>query len=154
VTSHAFRKTAATELDRAGLSARQIADQLGHSKVSMAQDRYLGRGAVGEEAAAALDRAHRAAQREADRSRQPVRTPIPLASWANEGASCRLVPVRTTRSGLMIMREPCRRYRRHRWPLAPRAAPPGPPSRGNPGCSPRQGTRTSFPRTWPAWLMR
>ena len=29
VTSHVFRKTAATELDRAGLSARQIADQLG-----------------------------------------------------------------------------------------------------------------------------
>jgi hypothetical protein len=28
-------ETAATELDRAGLSARQIADQLGHSKVSM-----------------------------------------------------------------------------------------------------------------------
>jgi integrase len=48
VTSHVFRKTAATELDRAGLSARQIADQLGHSKVSMTQDRYLGRGAVGE----------------------------------------------------------------------------------------------------------
>ena len=35
VTSHVLRKTAATELDRAGLSARQIADQLGHSKVSM-----------------------------------------------------------------------------------------------------------------------
>jgi integrase len=46
-----FRKTAATELDRAGLTARQIADQLGHSKVSMAQDRYLGRRASGTEAA-------------------------------------------------------------------------------------------------------
>lgn len=59
VTSHVFRKTAATELDRAGLSARQIADQLGHAKVSMTQDRYLGRRAVGNDAADALDRAHR-----------------------------------------------------------------------------------------------
>jgi integrase len=32
VTSHVIRKTAATELDRAGLSARQIADQLGHQR--------------------------------------------------------------------------------------------------------------------------
>ncbi|WP_246633036.1 tyrosine-type recombinase/integrase [Pseudonocardia nigra] len=64
VTSHVFRKTAATELDRAGLSARQIADQLGHAKVSMTQDRYLGRGAVGKEAADALDRAHREAKKD------------------------------------------------------------------------------------------
>jgi integrase len=61
VTSHVFRKTAATTLDRAGLTARQIADQLGHSKVSMTQDRYLGRQAVDSAAAAALDRAHRSA---------------------------------------------------------------------------------------------
>jgi integrase len=59
VTSHTFRKTAATELDRAGLSARQIADQLGHSKISMTQDNYLGRRSVGREAADVLDRAHR-----------------------------------------------------------------------------------------------
>lgn len=32
VTTHVFRRTAATELDRAGLSARVIADQLGHAK--------------------------------------------------------------------------------------------------------------------------
>jgi integrase len=56
-----FRKTAATEMDRAGLSARQIADQLGHSKVSMTQDRYLGRHAVTNDAAETLDRAHQAA---------------------------------------------------------------------------------------------
>ncbi|MDQ3763384.1 MAG: hypothetical protein M3460_17680 [Actinomycetota bacterium] len=31
VTSHVFRKTAATLLDEAGVSARKIADQLGHS---------------------------------------------------------------------------------------------------------------------------
>ena len=30
-----------TILDESGLSARQIADQLGHSKVSMSQDNYL-----------------------------------------------------------------------------------------------------------------
>jgi integrase len=59
VTSHVFRKTAATELDRAGLSARQIADQLGHAKVSMTQDRYLGRRAVTSAAADALDQAYR-----------------------------------------------------------------------------------------------
>ncbi|MBW0116491.1 tyrosine-type recombinase/integrase [Pseudonocardia abyssalis] len=66
VTSHVFRKTAATEMDRAGLSARQIADQLGHAKVSMTQDRYLGRRAVDRQAADALDRAHRDAKREGD----------------------------------------------------------------------------------------
>jgi integrase len=64
VTSHVFRRTAATELDRAGLSARQIADQLGHAKVSMTQDRYLGRRAVNSGAADALDRAHRVAKKE------------------------------------------------------------------------------------------
>lgn len=62
VTSHVFRKTAATEMDRAGLSARQIADQLGHSKISMTQDRYLGRRAVTNEAAEALDHAHQSAK--------------------------------------------------------------------------------------------
>ncbi|TDW70605.1 site-specific recombinase XerD [Kribbella pratensis] len=43
VKSHNFRKTLATLLDDAGHSARQIADQLGHSRVSMTQDGYLGR---------------------------------------------------------------------------------------------------------------
>ncbi len=59
VTSHVFRKTAATELDVAGLSARVIADQLGHAQVSMTQNRYLGRGVVSSAAAEALDRAYR-----------------------------------------------------------------------------------------------
>ena len=58
MTSHVFRKMAATEMDRAGLSARQIADQLGHSKVSMTQDHYLGRRAVTSDAANALDASH------------------------------------------------------------------------------------------------
>jgi len=35
VTSHSVRKTAATILDEAGLSARAVADQLGHSRPSM-----------------------------------------------------------------------------------------------------------------------
>jgi hypothetical protein len=30
-------------MDQAGLSARAAADQLGHAKVSMTQDRYFGR---------------------------------------------------------------------------------------------------------------
>lgn len=43
VTSHSWRKTTATVLDSGGATARMIADQLGHSKVSMTQDVYLGR---------------------------------------------------------------------------------------------------------------
>lgn len=55
VTSHVFRKTCATVLDEGGMTAREIADQLGHSKVSMTQDNYLGRKAVNPGAAVALD---------------------------------------------------------------------------------------------------
>lgn len=43
VTSHVYRKTVATLMDAAGLSARKAADQLGHAKVSMTQDNYFGR---------------------------------------------------------------------------------------------------------------
>lgn len=43
VTSHAFRKTVATLMDEAGLSARSAADQLGHAKPSVTQDVYYGR---------------------------------------------------------------------------------------------------------------
>ena len=46
----------ATQLDRAGLSAREIADYLGHERVSMTQDVYMSRGTNGVAAAAALDR--------------------------------------------------------------------------------------------------
>jgi integrase len=56
VTSHVFRKTVATRLDEAGMSARQIADQLGHAKPSMTQDVYMGRRVVSAEAARILDR--------------------------------------------------------------------------------------------------
>lgn len=54
VTSHVFRKTAATVMDKAGMTARQIADHLGHSKVSMTQDTYMGRGVTDRRAAEAL----------------------------------------------------------------------------------------------------
>ncbi|MGW5239240.1 site-specific integrase [Monashia sp. NPDC004114] len=55
VTSHNFRKTTATVLDDAGLSARLIADQLGHARPSMTQDVYMGRRAVDARAADALE---------------------------------------------------------------------------------------------------
>jgi integrase len=59
ITSHTFRKTAATILDEAALSARLVADQLGHSRPSMTQDVYLGRRAVDSQAAIALEAALR-----------------------------------------------------------------------------------------------
>jgi len=42
-TTHSFRKTVATLIDDEGLSARIGADHLGHSHVSMTQDRYMSR---------------------------------------------------------------------------------------------------------------
>ncbi|MGH3424606.1 MAG: tyrosine-type recombinase/integrase [Nocardioidaceae bacterium] len=57
ITSHTFRKTAATILDEAALSARLVADQLGHSRPSMTQDVYMGRRAVDSQAALALEAA-------------------------------------------------------------------------------------------------
>ncbi|MET9260946.1 tyrosine-type recombinase/integrase [Amycolatopsis sp. NPDC004079] len=44
VTFKTLRKTVATLLDEAGLTARQIADILGHAHPSMTQDAYMGRG--------------------------------------------------------------------------------------------------------------
>jgi integrase len=55
VTSHVFRKTAATVMDDAKLTARMIADHLGHSKPSMTQDVYMGRTAVSRATAEALN---------------------------------------------------------------------------------------------------
>lgn len=55
VTSHTFRKTCATILDQAGLSARAVADHLGHSRPSLTQDVYLGRKLVDRVAAEALE---------------------------------------------------------------------------------------------------
>lgn len=53
---HAYRHLVATVLDKAGLTAREIADYLGHAQVSMTQDVYMDRGTVGETAAEALER--------------------------------------------------------------------------------------------------
>lgn len=55
VTSHAWRKTTASILDGSGVTARIIADQLGHSRVSMTQDVYLGRGEQDPRVLAALE---------------------------------------------------------------------------------------------------
>jgi integrase len=52
---HAFRHLVATRLDTAGLSAREIADYLGHERISMTQDVYMARRPSGAAAAAALD---------------------------------------------------------------------------------------------------
>jgi integrase len=43
-------------LDDAAVSTRKISDQLGHSKVSMMQDRYLGRKLVDRETADVLEK--------------------------------------------------------------------------------------------------
>ena len=43
VTSHVFRRTVASLMDHAGLSARAAADQLGHAQPSMTLDKYVGR---------------------------------------------------------------------------------------------------------------
>lgn len=59
VTSHKFRKTTATILDEAGHSARQVADQLGHSRTSTTLDDYIGRKVRNPAAAKALDNALR-----------------------------------------------------------------------------------------------
>ncbi|OBI92085.1 integrase [Mycobacterium asiaticum] len=59
VTSHSFRKTVATLIDDAGLSARVGADQLGHARPSMTQDVYMSRGQVHTEVADVLDKAAR-----------------------------------------------------------------------------------------------
>ena len=56
VTSHTFRKTVATRLDDAGISARQIADQLGHRNPSMTTDVYMGRKTTVAAAATVLTR--------------------------------------------------------------------------------------------------
>jgi integrase len=56
VTTHTFRRTVATRLDDAGLSARQIADHLGHSKPSMTMDTYMGRTVASAQAAKILTR--------------------------------------------------------------------------------------------------
>jgi integrase len=57
VTSHIWRRTAASILDAAGLPLSKIADALGHSSTRTTQDSYLVRGRDPGAAAEALDRA-------------------------------------------------------------------------------------------------
>jgi integrase len=54
VTSHTFRKTAATLLNDGGLTVREVADQLGHKRVSVTQDTYFGRAAASPKVAKLL----------------------------------------------------------------------------------------------------
>jgi integrase len=56
VTTHSFRKTVATLIDDEGLSARIGADHVGHSRISMTQDKYMARGRVHTAVADMLDR--------------------------------------------------------------------------------------------------
>ncbi len=51
---HTFRHTVATLLDREGLSAREIANHLGHKRASMTQDVYMSRHTVSNRAASLL----------------------------------------------------------------------------------------------------
>lgn len=62
VTSHVFRKTAITILDGEKLTARQIADVVGHARPSLTQDVYMHRGEVSPLVAGALDAAFRGDQ--------------------------------------------------------------------------------------------
>ncbi|MDL9944268.1 tyrosine-type recombinase/integrase [Gordonia sp. ABSL11-1] len=55
VSSHSWRRTAATVIDEAGLSARVGADQLGHTRASMTADVYWRRNGVHSEAAQAIE---------------------------------------------------------------------------------------------------
>jgi integrase len=55
ITSHVLRKTAASLMDEAGISARLIANQLGHARPSITSDVYLGRGVADTGAAQVLE---------------------------------------------------------------------------------------------------
>ncbi|WP_035880476.1 tyrosine recombinase XerC, partial [Cryobacterium sp. MLB-32] len=56
VTTHSFRKTVATALDQSGLSAREIAEYLGHANPSLTQDVYMAKNTGGIRAAEAMNR--------------------------------------------------------------------------------------------------
>lgn len=52
--SHVFRQTVITELDKAGLTTREVADVAGHAKLAQTQQ-YMARQVMGERAAEALE---------------------------------------------------------------------------------------------------
>lgn len=87
-TPHPFRKAVATILDGQGASARMIADQLGHSRISRTRDVFLGRRAVVPELAGALeslDEDQRPRTRETGPNERmcPARCPVTLL-WSTE----------------------------------------------------------------------
>jgi integrase len=55
LVSHTLRKTVASVLDDANVPTRKISDQLGHARVSMTQDHYLGRRLTDRETAQVLE---------------------------------------------------------------------------------------------------
>lgn len=55
LVSHMLRKTVASFLDDSNVAVRKISDQLGHSKISMTQDRYLGRRLTDRQTAEVLE---------------------------------------------------------------------------------------------------
>lgn len=55
LVTHTMRKTVASVLDDAQVPTRKISDQLGHAKVSMTQDRYLGRRLTDRQSADVLE---------------------------------------------------------------------------------------------------
>lgn len=57
ITSHSLRKCVATMLDAAGMSARDIADYLGHSRPSMTMDVYMQRSRSTVESAMSIQNA-------------------------------------------------------------------------------------------------
>ncbi len=57
ITTHSFRKLVATLLDEAGLSARDVADYLGHEDPSVTQDVYMARNRESKRAASVIARA-------------------------------------------------------------------------------------------------
>lgn len=67
IAPHNFRKTTATILDEAALSARQVVDQLGHSRPAMTQDVHMNRRAASPLGAEALEQALRDPDEEENR---------------------------------------------------------------------------------------
>ncbi len=68
ITGTTFRRWVFTELDNAGMSPRQVADQGGHLKPSMSQDKYMARFKPHAGNASALDHAVKHATRKAEQS--------------------------------------------------------------------------------------
>jgi integrase len=56
LVSHTLRKTVASFLDDQAVPTRKISDQLGHARVSMTQDRYLGRKLTDRQTADVLEK--------------------------------------------------------------------------------------------------